>query len=182
MKDPMATEKKDTAPAQCVITRRDFVKLGGATVSGTLAAGLLSPLAAAADAPAKADAYPVVDVARLADIRVDEPVNFTYPDAGSPAVLVRLREPAEGGVGPGNGIVAYSMLCTHKGCPVAWRPERKLLICPCHWSSFDPAKAGRMVIGQGSQALPQIALRVHAETVQAVGIQGLIYGRHVNIL
>jgi hypothetical protein len=39
-----------------------------------------------------------------------------------------------------------------------------------------------MVIGQGSEALPQIALRVHGNTVQAVGIEGLIYGRHTNIL
>ena len=65
---------------------------------------------------------------------------------------------------------------------MAYRPERKLLICPCHWSSFDPAKAGQMVIGQASQALPQIALRLQGNTVQAIGIEGLVYGRHTNVL
>jgi arsenite oxidase small subunit len=74
------------------------------------------------------------------------------------------------------------MLCTHKGCPVSFRPERKLLICPCHWSSFDPAKEGEMVIGQGSQALPRILLRLEGDMVQAVGVDGLIYGREVNVL
>ena len=113
---------------------------------------------------------------------MDTPIPFTYPDANSPAVLLRLRQPAPGGVGPNDAIVAYSSLCTHKGCPVAFRPERKLLICPCHWSSFDPGKAGQMVIGQGSQALPQIALRVNGAMVQATGVTGLIYGRETNIL
>lgn len=178
----MAAEDNDSSAGPCRITRRDFIKISSATASTTLASGLM-PAVAAPSAPApKSGAYPVTNVAELAAIKVDAPVAFTYPDDNSPAVLVRLKQPAAGGVGPGNTIVAYSVLCTHKGCPVSYRPERKLLICPCHWSSFDPAKAGQMVIGQGSQALPQIALRVQGNTVQAVGIEGLIYGRHTNIL
>ena len=176
----MAADDTDSSRGPYRITRRDFIKIGSATASTTLASGLM-PAAAAPPAP-KTDAYPVTNVADLPSIKVDTPVPFTYPDENSPAVLLRLKQPAAGGVGPGNAIVAYSMLCTHKRCPVSYRPERKLLICPCHWSSFDPAKAGQMVIGQGSQALPQIALRVNGNTVQAIGIEGLIYGRHTNIL
>ncbi len=59
---------------------------------------------------------------------------------------------------------------------------QKLLICPCHWSTFDPAKAGRMVIGQASQGLPQIVLKVEGDTVLATGVEGLIYGRQTNVL
>jgi arsenite oxidase small subunit len=165
----------------CGITRREFVKIGGATVSGTIACSLLPAIAASPPA-AKGEGYPVATVAQLSAVKVNEPIAFTYPDESSPAVLVRLHESAIGGVGPGASIVAYSILCTHKGCPVAFRPERKLFICPCHWSSFDPAKAGEMVIGQGSQALPRIVLRVQGEAVQAIGVEGLIYGREVNIL
>ena len=73
-----------------------------------------------------------------------------------------MNEAALGGVGPDSSIVAFSTLCTHKGCPVAYRPEHRLLICPCHWSSFDPAKAGGLVIGQASQALARIELRIEA--------------------
>ncbi len=178
----MAAEDRDSPGGPCRLTRRDFIKIGSATASTTLASGLLPAVAAPPALAPGAEAYPVTNVADLASINVDTPVTFTYPDESSPAVLVRLKQPAAGGVGPGNTIVAYSVLCTHKGCPVAYRPERKLLICPCHWSSFDPAKSGQMVIGQGSQALPQIALRVQGGTVQAVGIEGLIYGRHTNIL
>src|SRR5687768_1960395 len=106
------------------VTRRDFIKISSAT---TLAGGLPAGAATPAAAP---QGYPVLDVAELAALKVDAPLNFTYPDTGSPAVLLRLKGAAAGGVGPGNSIVAYSLLCTHKGCPVAYRPERKLLICP----------------------------------------------------
>jgi len=163
------------------ITRREFVKIGGATVSGSIASGLLPALAATPPQP-NGDSYPTRTVARISAMKINEPVQFTYPDDSSPAVVVRLPGPASGGVGPGNSIVAFSILCTHKGCPVSYRPDRKLLICPCHWSSFDPAKEGEMVIGQGSQALPRILLRVDADAVQAIGVDGLIYGRQVNVL
>lgn len=174
----MIPDDKDSPTGGGRVTRRDFIRIGGAT---TLASGLPA-LGAPGDALAKADGYPVKNIAEVGALKVDTPLAFVYPDNDSPAVLLRLKHPAAGGVGPGNSIVAYSALCTHKGCPVSYRPERKLLICPCHWSSFDPAKAGQMVIGQGSQALPQVALRLQGDTIQAVGIDGLIYGRHTNIL
>ena len=161
------------------VTRREFMRI---TLSGSLVAGMTPNLSGAAIQSVAGEAYPVVDVALLDSIKEATAVAFTYPDKSSPAVLLRLRAPAPGGVGPNGTVVAYSGLCTHKGCPVAWRPERNLLICPCHWSSFDPAKAGQMVIGQGSEALPQIALRVSGAMVQAVGVTGLIYGRETNIL
>ena len=162
------------------ISRREFLRIGCTTMSGPLVIGLAPSLASAAIG--KDDAYPTIDVVALDAVKEDAPVPFLYPDAASPAVLLRLRQPATNGVGPNNTIVAYSGLCTHKGCPVAFRPERKLLICPCHWSSFDPAKAGQMVIGQGSQSLPQIALRINGKMIQATGVTGLIYGRETNIL
>jgi arsenite oxidase small subunit len=162
------------------VSRREFLRIGCTTISGPLVAGMAPALASAAIS--KDDVYPPMDVVALDSVKEDAPVLFSYPDAASPAVLLRLRQSATNGIGPNNTIVAYSGLCTHKGCPVAFRPERKLLICPCHWSSFDPAKAGQMVIGQGSQSLPQIALRLSGKMIQATGVTGLIYGRETNIL
>jgi arsenite oxidase small subunit len=162
------------------VSRREFLRIGCTTISGPLVIGMAPALASAA--VARDDVYPTIDVVALDTVKEDAPVPFVYPDAASPAMLLRLRQPAVNGIGPNNAIVAYSGLCTHKGCPVAFRPERKLLICPCHWSSFDPAKAGQMVIGQGSQSLPQIALRINGKMIQATGVTGLIYGRETNIL
>lgn len=158
------------------LTRRDWVKATGAGVSGAVLGGL-AQAAGAAGKP-----WPELRIAELDALKPDLPVPFVYPDASSPAVLVRLRGSAAGGVGPGQSVVAFSVLCTHKGCPVSYKPERKLLICPCHWSSFDPTKSGQMVIGQASQPLPQIKLRVEGNGVFAVGVDGLIFGRHTNML
>lgn len=159
-------------------SRRQFIQLGGVGLVGVAAPAALPRLAAGATG----GGYPVVTVATLKDLAPGTIRRFTYPDAGSPALLIRLGEPAQGGVGPNRDIVAYSTLCTHKGCTVGYKPERKLLICPCHWSTFDPAKAGTLVIGQASQHLPQIELRVERDVIQAVGVSGLIYGRHTNIV
>jgi arsenite oxidase small subunit len=161
-------------------SRRRFIAAGCSTLSTSLVTELVPPIALAAAAPA--NTYPRTDIVSIDALKEDVPVAFNYPDASSPALLVQLRESAVGGVGPDKRIVAFSRLCTHKGCPVAYRPERKLFICPCHWSSFDPAKAGQMVIGQGSEPLPQIALELNGKTVQAVGVSGLIFGRETNIL
>lgn len=170
----------EETPPNGRLTRRAFMIATGAGFSGTLLPGVAGAVAgAAADKPA---AYPVVRIAEIAAIKADVPVSFTYPDENSPALLLRLKQPAPGGVGPDGSLVAFSQLCTHKGCPVAYRPERRLFICPCHWSSFDPARSGQMVIGQGSHALPRIALRVEGGAVHAVGVDGLIYGRHTNVL
>jgi arsenite oxidase small subunit len=157
-------------------SRRDFFRFTGAGITAAVGARALSPPSAAAAR------YPVVAVAPLASIARGATIAFSYPDVNSPAVLLRLAGPAVGGVGPDGDIVAYSTLCTHKGCTVWYKPERKLMICPCHWSTFDPAKGGALVIGQASQALPRIELRVERGQVLAIGVSGIIYGRHTNML
>jgi len=172
----MANHQDETSRG---IARRNFIKLGG--LFG-LSAGLgQAAPAAAQEKPAQAD-YPVKDIAQLSELQPGAEVMFEYPDEESPAVLLRLDGPADGGIGPNESIVAFSLLCTHKGCPVQFRKERGMLICPCHWSSFDAAKGGRLIIGQATESLPQITLRVQDNLVQATGVTGLIYGRYTNVL
>jgi len=170
-------DRKESRTGNLTLGRRDFFKIGGAL---GVAAGL--SVRDAEPASAQDGVSPVIDVALLGDIQPGAEIEFFYPDENSPAVLLRLNAPAEGGIGPNESIVAYSILCTHKGCPVQFKPDRHMFICPCHWSSFDPAKAGRLIIGHASESLPQINLRVQDGKVQATGVNGLIFGRHTNIL
>lgn len=183
------TEKEKSSNRGCVgcpsygsfpVARRDFLAIGGAGLVSLAAArgSRIAPAEAAESQPA----FPVTDIAPLADIAAGAEMNFYYPDADSPAVLLRLPSAAQQGIGPDGTIVAFSLLCTHKGCPVNYRADRTILICPCHWSTFDPSKKGSVVIGQASEPLPQIRLRVMEGVVQAFGVDGLIYGRHTNIL
>ncbi|WP_435769311.1 cytochrome bc1 complex Rieske iron-sulfur subunit [Nocardioides sp. SYSU DS0651] len=63
-----------------------------------------------------------------------------------------------------DGIVAYSKICTHVGCPISLN-ERTThhLLCPCHQSTFDLADAGRVVFGPAGRPLPQLPLAVDEE-------------------
>jgi arsenite oxidase small subunit len=177
----MNEDKSADPEAVSSFNRRDFLKLSTTTVAGSIMIPLVPALAQGPQPKGKPGGYPAVDVVLLDSVREGTQVPFTYPDKSSPAVLLRLQQSAMGGVGPGNSIIAYSILCTHQGCTVSYRPERKLFICPCHWSSFDPAMAGQMVVGQACHPLPQIELRINAGMIQAVGVDGLIYGRQTNV-
>jgi ubiquinol-cytochrome c reductase iron-sulfur subunit len=58
-----------------------------------------------------------------------------------------------------DGVVAYSKLCTHTGCPVGlYQAEAGLLLCPCHQSTFDVLDGARPVFGPAARALPQLPL------------------------
>ena len=42
------------------------------------------------------------------------------------------------------GIVAYSKICTHVGCPVGlYEQTTHHLLCPCHQSTFDVTRTAR---------------------------------------
>ncbi|MCU1395979.1 MAG: Rieske (2Fe-2S) domain protein [Ilumatobacteraceae bacterium] len=63
-----------------------------------------------------------------------------------------------------DGIVAYSKLCTHVGCPVGlYQAEEHLLLCPCHQSTFDVLDGARPIFGPAARSLPQLPLSIDAE-------------------
>jgi len=62
------------------------------------------------------------------------------------------------------GIVAYSKICTHVGCPVAlYEQHTHHLLCPCHQSTFDLANHCKVIFGPASRSLPQLPIAVDAE-------------------
>lgn len=168
------------------ISRRTFLKLGGAAAASTMATAAVPAPAAADNAEAGRVTlpYPHKAVAKARELRVNVPVSFNYPDAASPCTLVKMGRPVPGGVGPDRDIVAYSSLCTHMGCPVVYDTATRVFRCPCHYSSFDAEMGGQMVCGQATEDLPRIVLHYDAKTdsVTAVAVEGLIYGRQANVL
>jgi ubiquinol-cytochrome c reductase iron-sulfur subunit len=63
-----------------------------------------------------------------------------------------------------DGIVAYSKICTHVGCPVAlYEQQTHHLLCPCHQSTFDLVDGCKVIFGPASRALPQLPITVDSE-------------------
>ena len=63
-----------------------------------------------------------------------------------------------------DGIVAYSKICTHVGCPVAlYEQQTHHLLCPCHQSQFDVSNHAEVIFGPASRPLPQLPISVDEE-------------------
>ncbi|WP_051098701.1 ubiquinol-cytochrome c reductase iron-sulfur subunit [Sporichthya polymorpha] len=74
---------------------------------------------------------------------------------------IRSKELAARGY---RGILAYSKICPHAGCPLGlYEKNTHHMLCPCHQSTFDLADFGRVVFGPSARNLPNIAITVDDE-------------------
>ena len=63
-----------------------------------------------------------------------------------------------------HGIVAYSKICTHVGCPVGlYEQQTHHLLCPCHQSTFDVTRDAKVIFGPAKRPLPQLQITVDDE-------------------
>jgi ubiquinol-cytochrome c reductase iron-sulfur subunit len=115
---------------------------------------------------------------KASDIEEDDfytafPEGANKEDLGSPLVLVRLPKerlnlPPSLRRYPADGIVAYSKICTHAGCAISlyrtplFRPDepKPALVCPCHYSTFDPGDGGSVMFGPAGRKLPMLPIHV----------------------
>jgi ubiquinol-cytochrome c reductase iron-sulfur subunit len=87
----------------------------------------------------------------------------------SQTMLIRLkpgdlRLPGDRAAWAPDDCVAYSKVCTHAGCPVGlYRAEDKVLICPCHQSTFDVPGGADPIFGPAARPLPQLPMELDAE-------------------
>ncbi|MEX5728147.1 arsenite oxidase small subunit [Rhodovulum iodosum] len=162
--------------------RRQFLRGGIVGAAGAAANTVLPARQAAALSLARVE-YPSNRLANIADLAVDTPLDIAYPDADSPGVLLKLGTAVEGGAGPDGDIVAFSVLCPHKGWQLSYHAADRTLNCPGHYSRFDCESGGQEVWGHATQNLPQFLLRVDdAGDIFAEGVDELIYGRLSNVL
>ena len=103
------------------------------------------------------------------DVSPDEVLTVFPEDAiGDPSAQALLVGTREGELNvdalPGEtveGMVCYSKICTHAGCPVGlYRAAVGELICPCHQSVFDVNDAARVLSGPTGRPLPQLPIGV----------------------
>jgi ubiquinol-cytochrome c reductase iron-sulfur subunit len=180
-------------------TRKRLVTMAGTGAVGTLGLALLAPLVSLgpvfdlesfAETPWRRGRQLVGEDGRpLHADDIEEGSFYTAYAAhadreqlGSPLVLVRLP-PAQLHLPAGrehwapDGILAYSKICTHAGCAInlyryplyAPAEPRPALVCPCHYSTFDPATGGTVIFGPAGRPLPQLPLEVQGGLLRAAG-------------
>lgn len=124
------------------------------------------------------------EIVRPEDIKIGEqqvlvlPVDpaTDKPRSGSrlnQALLIRL-DPAtmeeEVRKASADGIVAYSAVCTHQGCPVnMWKDDVKALFCSCHGSQFDPKAGAKVVFGPAPRRLAMLPLKIEDGVLVVAG-------------
>ena len=157
------------------LSRAGFIRLGAALAAGAAGASVLAACAggeggegggAAATTGATGNGQRQqaaqggaggAAIAAEADVPPGSAVQFADP-TGAPAVLVHLKSGTAAAAA--GGFAAYSAVCTHQGCAVAYQPQSGQLACPCHGSVFDPARGAAVVSGPAPTPLPKVPIRV----------------------
>jgi len=179
--------RKEAAKAvghKCLVSRRNF--LIGTGVTTTIMITMNAGTSEAKEVPAQITEYPRKFIAKLSELKEDEPFDFSYPDESdySENMVVKMGVKAGGGVGPNQDVVAFNYACTHQGGSLdgSYKKDTKSLgACPLHLSTYDLTRHGILISGQAYQSLPQILLEVEGDDIYATGIFGLIYGRKDNL-
>jgi nitrite reductase/ring-hydroxylating ferredoxin subunit len=146
-------------PQDQYVARRDFSKFMVLTslafVAGQLWIGIQNYFRRRRGAP------PIQRVAALGEVPVGGAVEFTYPAAHDPCLLIRPKADA---------LLAYSQSCTHLSCAVVPRVGQNEIHCPCHDGHFD-LQTGRPIAGPPRRPLTRILIEVRDGAVYATGLQ-----------
>jgi len=68
------------------------------------------------------------------------------------------------------GIVAFSAVCTHTGCPVtSLHPSHTKIVCDCHGSIFDAADRGVVAGGPATRRLSMLPLKIEQGHLMIAG-------------
>jgi ubiquinol-cytochrome c reductase iron-sulfur subunit len=107
--------------------------------------------------------------ANLAPIEAQSDVAYQNAKAKAAVIMVRIapteiRTPAGRENWGIDGILCYSKICTHVGCPISlYEQTTHHVLCPCHQSTFDLADGAKVIFGPAARPLPQLPLAVDAE-------------------
>ena len=100
---------------------------------------------------------------------IDKAEHVARAAAKAAVLLMRLdpdghQAPARSADWGYDGIVAYSKICTHVGCPVGlYEQQTHHLLCPCHQSTFDVTQDCKVIFGPAHRPLPQLPITVDAD-------------------
>lgn len=138
----------------------------GLTAAGALVVGvpiigfLLAPLFRT-PAPQWRDVGPVeaFPLGQTVEVAVLEPSPLPWAGLASQTAVWLRRQ-------GGQEFVAFSVNCTHLGCPVRWVPAANLFLCPCHGGVFYAN--GEVAAGPPREPMVQYPVRIHNGQVEVL--------------
>lgn len=153
-------------PAEMSPSRRRFLSRLSLVLSGAIGAVatlpvigfLLSPLTRKTPRIWRA-------VGPVEGFTVGETVDVVFEDASPlPWAGVTARTAAWLRRDDAERFTAFSVHCTHLGCPVRWVADAQLFLCPCHGGVYY--RDGTVSAGPPPRALPQYPVRVRNGQVE----------------
>ena len=148
------------------ITRRRFLERLSLVAGGVGALILTVPVAGFILAPffmrtkevwrsvGKVDSFKIGET-KAVDYEDTSPLPWAGVTARSAAWLRRVNA---------DTFIAFSINCTHLGCPVRWLAEANLFMCPCHGGVYY--NDGTVAAGPPPAPLPRYQVRVQNGDVQ----------------
>lgn len=139
--------------------RRSFLSRLSLALAGLATLGAAIPFVGYFFRPARADATAWRDVGALEEFPLGDTRKVIYPDPDpDPWGGVVVRNAAWVRREAPDRLVAFSIYCTHTGCPVHYVDEAGLFICPCHGGIFE--YDGSVSAGPPPRPLDRAAVRV----------------------
>lgn len=162
---PGPARASETSPREERTSRREFLARFGVGLAGIAAALAGIPLVGAFfSTPSRRervwhaigplDDFPVGETVRV-EFTDPDAVPWAGPAATNAAWIRRLSD---------SDFTAFSIYCTHTGCPVDWIGGANLFICPCHGGVFD--WEGEVIAGPPEDPLVRLDVRVREQQVE----------------
>jgi cytochrome b6-f complex iron-sulfur subunit len=105
----------------------------------------------------RADGFQVVG--SVADL--DKTGELMVKDFVGGAVVV-VRDPKNPNI-----VMAVSPTCTHQGCAVTWKADKKAYLCPCHGSGFSAD--GQVLTSPATRALKTFTAKLEGDSILVKG-------------
>jgi ubiquinol-cytochrome c reductase iron-sulfur subunit len=155
-------------PLPAVVLLRDTGPLPGNALSTTFWKPGMRLLTDPQMQPIKLEDLRIGSVAHIVPQGLTEATPNYLEEKAKAAVLLLRLDPSDldtkSQPGAYEGVVAYSKICTHMGCPVAlYEQQTRQLLCPCHQSTFDVTQDCKVIFGPAKRPLPQLAITVDAD-------------------
>lgn len=148
------------------ISRRTFVAKLSIACAGLCTAIMAVPLVGFVVAPlfrkvpeswmpvGKVDDF---EIGKTVDVQLTDPSPLPWAGITAKSAAWLRRQSAD-------EFIAFSVNCTHLGCPVRWLADAELFMCPCHGGIYY--KDGTVAAGPPPRPLYRFAVRVVDGVVQ----------------